>query len=78
MCMFYLVKNEGGLTSGELCEKCRVNSEYGKKNLLPCFSKMLSYGNSCSSLYKVIKKLLSTCQFGGGCVNDAAIYLATS
>ena len=27
---------------------------------------------------KNIRKLLSTCQFGGGCVNDAVIHLATS
>ena len=27
---------------------------------------------------KNIKKLLSSCQFGGGCVNDAVIHLATS
>ena len=27
---------------------------------------------------KTIKKLLSSCQFGGGCVNDAVIHLATS
>ncbi|MBO4949933.1 MAG: winged helix-turn-helix transcriptional regulator [Clostridia bacterium] len=33
MCLFYLGQNEGGLTSGELCEKCREDKAAISRNL---------------------------------------------
>lgn len=33
MCMFYLGRSEGGLTSGELCEKCREDKAAISRNL---------------------------------------------